>query len=136
MGRMLWKENGDPTFPVPLLDLNNRHPKQLHQANVLLSKKNIDEKEKDKEVGRVPKVKVLPGKGLNGIIAGAHMEQHSMMNIGTIHASEKLAKVGTNGTVTKGRDKENKIPDTRKGQRTACDALENMFSVLARTSGE
>ena len=66
---MLWKENGDPTVPAPLLDLNNHHPKQLHQANVLLSKKNIDEKEKEKEVGRVPKVKVLPGEGLNGIIA-------------------------------------------------------------------
>ena len=59
------------------------------------------------------------------------------MTIGTIHASEKLAKIGTNGNVTKGQDRKNtimrkkKIPDARKGQRTACDALENMFSVLA-----
>ena len=60
------------------------------------------------------------------------------MTVGTTHESEKLAKVGTNGIVAKGRDKEknvimrkNKIPDTRNGQRTACDALKNMFSVLA-----
>ena len=36
------------------------------------------------------------------------------MTIGTIHASEKLAKIGTNGNVTKGQDRKNTIMRKKK----------------------